>query len=949
MQRTPPPKRRKVSPTTSAPGDAPPATPSRIPVSAAKNLSERRPSFASPTKASIARHNPQLLNRPSSSGRGAQSAGKNLDHVFAKALGDLQNAVEIQPEVIGGGTQSDATPQGSYVPATQRDTTPRARRLSVGGILSAKPRRMSRSPSKQPERSAPVVPGYGDLQENSNPFGKKGLRRSPVSSQVETELRDSVPSAADPFKKKGLRRSPISSQPVGSFEEAIAEPEVSTGPIEPTLSRAAKPITFNDGQNSEEQSMHPKVHAEKPIVPEKTREAEYSYPAPRRRTSQVTELARKSNFKSWMGLGDMNDVQQQREDAAVSPDESPLQPPSLADDVAQSRTPHQPEPVETRLSVEDVRESNGSSWLLPGDSVKEATQFKTPAPEESGISAAKSAQSSRHHVSEPKEPEIPAEEVNDSINHSRPESEEPEVELPGKGITQPSRSHRVEPEEIILSVKGVDHSRNPHRAETEEPELPPTPTQRGILDPVVTTPPTGIHDTPSKRARKSKSLGQKLKSSPLKPRDPPPPEPSKRPEPTQEKKKHKEKEPAAELEPEAKLQPEKPKRRKSARFLVPEDPYASKKKARDDLLKELQQLQADVALANQENERLRLHHESGKRRTTLAPNPEELIALLRRSTEQFSHPTPKPTSIFKSIGSFLPFSSRRRTQPAASSDFEKSLPSHLPIELDDPLPYLQAFSPLHYTSTIVLLPSEQTSSESSSEVSEQPILQKHSIHASHPTGLFASRLTMTVNSSTLSITDIDIPSLDASSEKELGAFVRERAAGDGSLGKDINVICWAMGRWVELAIKRAAFWCAVEIDFTAPEGREKALQRSARSKKRKRQGSAIAGGEESEQDEEDEIKKKKWTRRQLLPHMGRTSMEIVGEGVELRVEWRIGFDWTGEAENSISAGARVPKDWQKADDRKVLNTVPETFDRMVKGRGPLGAVRAIVGLLMPVS
>ncbi|TVY45427.1 hypothetical protein LOCC1_G003727 [Lachnellula occidentalis] len=946
MQRTPPPKRRKVSPTASVPGDAP-ETPSRIPVSAAKALSERRPSFASPTKASIARHNPQLLNRPSSSGPGAQSTGKKLDDVFAKALGEVQKTVESQPGVTGGGTQSDATIQGSYVPATQGNTTPRARRLSVGGILSAKPRRMSRSPSKQPEQSAPVVPGYGDLQDNNDPFGNRGLRRSPVSSQVETELQDSVQNIHDPFKKKGLRRSPISSQPLGSFEEAIAE--VSTAPTKPTLFHAARPITFNDVQKPEEQSMLSKIHAEKVVALEKAQEAKEPSPAPRQRTSQVTELARNNNFKRWMGSSDLDGVQQQQEGAAVSPGEPPLQPSSLANDVAQSRTPHQPELVETRLSVADVTESSGSSWLLPEDSAKEATQSRMPAPEELEILTAKSTRSNRRHLSEPKEAELPADEVNDSMNHYGSEPDEPEVDLPAKEVKQSSGSRWAEPEEIILSVKEINQARNSHRAESEEPELPPTPTQRGIPDPVVTTPPTGIHDTPSKRARKSKSLGQKLKSSPLKPRDPPPSEPSKEPEPAQEKKKPKEKEPATELEPEAKLEPEKPKRRKSARFLVPEDPYASKKEARDQLLKELQQLQADVALANQENERLRLHHESGKRRTTLAPNPEELIALLRRSTEQPSKTAPKPTSIFKSIGSFLPFSSRRRTQPVASSDLEKPLPSHLPIALDDPLPYLQAFSPLQYTSTIVLLPPEQTYQESSSDVPEQPILQKHSIHASHPTGLFASRLTMSVNSSTLSITDIDIPSLDASSEKELGAFVRDRAAGNGTLGKDINVICWAMGRWVELAIKRASFWCAIEVDFTTPEGREKALQRSTKSKKRQRLGSAIAGDGESEQEEGEELKKQKWTRRQLLPHMGRTSMEIVGEEVELRVEWSIGFDWTGEAENSISAGARVPKNWQKADDRKVLDRVPETFDRMVKEQGPSGAVRAIVGLLMPVS
>jgi hypothetical protein len=40
---------------------------------------------------------------------------------------------------------------------------------------------------------------------------------------------------------------------------------------------------------------------------------------------------------------------------------------------------------------------------------------------------------------------------------------------------------------------------------------------------------------------------------------------------------------------------------------------------------------------------------------------------------------------------------------------------------------------------------------------------------------------------------------------------------------------------------------------------------------------------------------------------------------------------------------------QQADDRKSLARVPETFNRLVKDRGPLAAVRATVGLLMPAS
>jgi hypothetical protein len=38
---------------------------------------------------------------------------------------------------------------------------------------------------------------------------------------------------------------------------------------------------------------------------------------------------------------------------------------------------------------------------------------------------------------------------------------------------------------------------------------------------------------------------------------------------------------------------------------------------------------------------------------------------------------------------------------------------------------------------------------------------------------------------------------------------------------------------------------------------------------------------------------------------------------------------------------------QQADDRKSLMKIPESFDKLLKQQGPLGAVRTIVGLFMP--
>lgn len=753
-----------------------------------------RPSFASPTKASLAKHHPQLLNRPSSSGSGSgrlESRGKDLQDVSSKALGEIQSSTE-GPSVITGEERERFQSNGSSTQEnellveketeTQRATTPSARSTrSVGGGLSTKPRRSSRSPVKQPAK-APVEGSSGDTaqerHEKINPFQKKGLRRSPISSQADAPVQDNF----DPFRKTGLRRSPVAPEPAVNIEEMVIQTEglvdVSTTPTGP--------------------------------LPNQTGIAEILERSPR---PQSAELAAEVDLRPQPHAPETSSTVPVVEEAVITPDHFP----------------------------------------------------------------------------------------------PRPRTQTAEVD----------RFNR-----------------------REEPELPPTPTQLGIPDPVVTTPPTGIHDTPSKRARRSKALGEKLKSSPLKPRDPPPEEPAK--EPVKE---------VASAVPPPKPESEKaPKRRKSARFLIPGDPHASKKKARDDLFKELQQLQADVALANAENERLRQRSESKKTGPGQPAKSDELAAMLLRATAPEAPPKPKPTSIFKSIGSFLPFQPRRRKQVQLPVT-EKPIPSHLPIPLDDPLPYLQAFSPLTFTSTLAILPSEPTSSDSSTQELEPPIRQRHVIHASHPSGLFATRFSMTVDTSNLSITSLDILRLDMNAETELGTFIRDRARRDGPLGKDVTTICWAMGRWTEVSIQRARFWCAVESEFGTAQARTKSLSRQ-RKKKRKRHGSVVEDEEEvnAEGDEAEESSvQQKWTRKQLLPQIGRTSMGLANEEVELRFEWRIRFDWTGEVDSHIAAIARLPRNWQAADGRESLAKVPEMFTKLVKEKGPLGAVRTTIGLLMPAS
>ncbi|KAK0122652.1 hypothetical protein ONS96_009690 [Cadophora gregata f. sp. sojae] len=921
-------KRRKTSPTTSIPIDAP-TTPSRIP-GPRKNgpqSASRRPSFASPTKASLSRHNPQLLKRPASSG-GSGSQGKNLQDVFAKALGEQQPATGANSAVSGDdrdGTKSMSTTQEndpSAYDSLLTKTPPRARSKGpIGGGLSSKPRRLSLSPSKRTERQPVAFPVANSLPDDFNPFQKKGLRRSPISSSAETPLpttqEPALEDSFNPFKKTGLRRSPIAAQP----QPMLSQPLETAFRVSPT---APDPPTARPENITEPFSPTKKLRRS-PVIPAPVRGALENVPEPfsptkrLRRSPVVAEAVR-------TGLGS-SPIPPQISVQTVEPPKR-ITPAMLEPEAPQNldaQSGHVP-----RKSLAEV--PNDQEVSQPRENVPEARQQASTGPDQP--------------VSQPKLlfaeiPKVPIERTQAPI-HESATSTSPKDPLPRRGNVPKSTAKSQTTVQNEDSIHASESSRRPEGSRmyeavhdlftgnrrAEEPDLPPTPTQLGIPDPVVTTPPTGIHDTPSKRARRNKALGAKLKSSPLKPRDPPPQEP---PQPV----------------PQPELESEKPKRRKSARFLIPEDPHASKKKERDDLLKQLQQLQADVALANQENERLRLRSESRKKGLSAAPNPDELRSMLLRSTvpEISTEPTPKPRSVFQSMHSFLPFSGRRRRTAAPLS--EKPLPSHLPIALNDPLPYLQAFSPLTYSSTVTLLPSVQTSSDPSVR-EEQPILQRHIITASHPSGLFTTRLSMTVDTSVHTIAALDILRLDMNAEKELGTFIRSRSRSDHPLGKDITVVCWAMSRWIEVSISRARFWCAVESDFGTPQARAKSMQKK-RKRKRKGPGQDDESSAALDKLSDDAEDRQTWTRRQLLPQIGRTGFELANEDVELRFEWRISFDWTGEVESAISASARLPRTWQQADDRNSLAKVPETFDKLVKERGPLGAVRATVGLFMPVS
>ncbi|RYP78684.1 hypothetical protein DL771_000351 [Monosporascus sp. 5C6A] len=362
----------------------------------------------------------------------------------------------------------------------------------------------------------------------------------------------------------------------------------------------------------------------------------------------------------------------------------------------------------------------------------------------------------------------------------------------------------------------------------DEPDLPPTPTQKGISDPAsINTSPVGIHNTPSKRARRSRTLAEKLKSSPLK--QPP-------------------------------LRPPRSTEKAPARPVLP-----------------------------------RARH-------------------------------------------------REAEIPAGNTQALK----------EEELPCLQVFTPLTFTSTVSVLPREDLEDG-------KPLMQKHSISVSSvPPGLFSARVEMTVNAKTLSVSELSVPQLDPSAARELRPFVQRTIQGRNSsaLTRNVGVVTWAMGEWVRVATRRARFWCSIEKELANREGIAKCVKQMRQGRRRKLVGRSAAM-EDADVDSEEELldgadktetKGNGFSRTDILRSLGKSSFDIDlcggDEAPSVRVEWNIGFDWTGEAQSKLALLVTVPAKWHGSDKAKSLANIPGIFDNlMTKNEDAMEAVRTVVALL----
>ncbi|TKW50663.1 hypothetical protein CTA1_10351 [Colletotrichum tanaceti] len=498
---------------------------------------------------------------------------------------------------------------------------------------------------------------------------------------------------------------------------------------------------------------------------------------------------------------------------------------------------------------------------------------------------------------------------------------------------------------------------SPEPEPDQEPELPPTPTQKGQPDPVVTTPPMGIHDTPSKRRRRTTSPS---KSSPLKQ---PPLRPPEFTKPSKDPLKKAMQRPARAKSPTKTARKTRsskgPSGTHKARGIPVPDPNSGLKQTRDTLQAEIAKLETDLEFAVTENDRLRKAQSlrSGVLQPLSPSRREQLLDLLRRhlvppeketkpdAAQQWFDLAMNPTS-------WLSFGSLGQTQLLSSHEKEVDLPpptSHHPIALSavDELPYLQAFTPFQFSGTTAMLPKVNP---------EDPLLRRHHIvlRSVHPAGLFMAKIEMIVDTEKLQITELSVPRLDPAAVAEVGPFV-QKVMGGGSnthMDRNISIVTWAMAEWYRIAIERANIWHTLDSELGDEEKLIQSVARIRTRRKKRRRKDDDANDPEGDGGVTEKNRIEDLPRASLLSHLGRTAYEIPIPGAVkedascLRIQWRIDFDWTGEAQSKVGLMIGMPGKWHLGDKRGSLAAASKVFERLVQSdEGPMTAVRTVVALL----
>lgn len=434
------------------------------------------------------------------------------------------------------------------------------------------------------------------------------------------------------------------------------------------------------------------------------------------------------------------------------------------------------------------------------------------------------------------------------------------------------RTKRVAGRSAAITVGAVDDV---------GPELPTTPSQQGEEQDV---PRRGVlFSSPSKRPPRMK---EPVKQSPLRPKAPP----------VQ----------GASSTQHIEDSPEDAAGKIAVEKRQPPDPEVEKRKQEKVRLeREIAELESQVTQCTQE-----IVKEQQRNPNDILPPSEQtdLQAFITKITGAHSkEQVPPPLSTL--LCSFLPFSTIALPPPRSKIP-NKPIPSHHPIPLANPLPHLEMFTTMKYT-TQLGLPRGKIFPSSTR------VHQKHIIDITGPQKLLTAQISIVIDALANEIIDMHILRLSPWAKRELGRYLRARAE-----ERDLSNACWAIESYWHIAQKRAQYWHRCESTF-----------------------SHLLPGLEQENTRPHATHKSKVSRKDLNRHLGRDNLILRDSHIVLKINWRIAFDWTGEAQSEVTVEPAFPSVWTEDGRGQVFGKIPETFGALVQGKGVFGGTRVLVGLL----
>uniref|UniRef100_A0A8H7TNE6 Uncharacterized protein n=1 Tax=Bionectria ochroleuca TaxID=29856 RepID=A0A8H7TNE6_BIOOC len=380
------------------------------------------------------------------------------------------------------------------------------------------------------------------------------------------------------------------------------------------------------------------------------------------------------------------------------------------------------------------------------------------------------------------------------------------------------------------------------------------------------------------------------------------------------------------------------------RGIKPQDANREKKRKRDELAKELQALKRDLDFAERENDRIQVMLRSGRKVT--ASDEDAVLDLLKR------HLAPNAIGSLPSQSELLakaaldPLALVPMGRPVVAvipdseEDEEASdtVHSHRPVIMAaaEELPFLELFSPFSISSEYTTLP----------RIADEPLRQQFSVRlqARQSPALFSALVKITLDALKLEIVTIDVGGLEPAAKPELDSFLRKICQGEcnRSMERNIGIITWAMAEWLRISERRAQFWSKLQQE-TQSKAAILEVSRDVRAKA-SRQTKGTGSTKSSEGDE------LSYATVDLLPFMGLQSFDIkvpsAGSTASVRLNWRVEFDWTGEAQSKVSAVVSIPGSWHGVDRKGAFGKLPSLFQGLVEGgEEPNVAVRKVVALL----